>query len=73
MATFKVSQGELWHRIYFIQADTLEEAKILFDKYLTTPSLAHDSTHGDTVVMRDPEYIEDIDDILWFDEHGEVQ
>lgn len=69
MATFKVSQGELWHRVYVIKAETLEEAKKTFEQYLIT----YAEKNNRNVTVKEPEYVEDIDDILWFDEHGEVQ
>jgi hypothetical protein len=65
MATFIVSQGERWTRRYRVQASDLEDAKRRYNNYLTT---------GDMRFVADseePEYIDDTDDVIWFDADGE--
>ena len=60
MTTFIVSQGERWHRIYKIDADSLEEAKAKYEE-----SARKGVWNGD-VRDSDPVYVEDIlDDQLW--------
>ena len=58
MPVFRVSQAELWHRVYTIEAETLEQAKNIYKNHLDT---------GDEggISIRDPEYLEDLDDIEW--------
>jgi hypothetical protein len=65
---FKVSQGELWHRIYLIEAETLEEAKETYDTYLTR----YVTRNNPKVVVKEPEFVDDnLNDTIWFDENGE--
>ena len=60
MPIFRVSQAEKWHRVYTIEAQSLEEAKTIYADYLRT------TEEPDSMHVRDPEYLEDIeDDIEW--------
>lgn len=65
MPTFRVSQAELWHRVYLIEAKTAEEAKGIYNKYLET------GKEPDSMFMFDPEYVDDIaGDVSWWHEDG---
>lgn len=60
MKLFEVSQAEKWHRIYRLRANTLEEAKVEYER------LARLGDPNAYETVKDPEYVEDIlDDQLW--------
>ena len=66
MPIFRVSQAEKWHRLYTIEAQSLQEAKEIYEVYLET-TIEPESMH-----IHDPEYLEDIeDDIEWTKDDGE--
>lgn len=68
MPNFRISQGELWHRVYIIEAPNLAEAKAAYLHYNNTGQ----ETFGTIdIIATEPEYIEDIiDDVIWMTEDG---
>jgi len=67
MTKFRVSQGELWTRMYLIEAETIEIAKAIYKAY-------QDNVDEDHILhMYDPEYVDDIkDDVVWYSEDGSI-
>ena len=66
MGTFVVSQSELWHRRYQIEAETLEEAKEKYKKYVDS---GYDP--DDDIIIDEPQFLDDIkEDVVWYDTEG---
>lgn len=62
VGTFVVSQAELWHRRYQIEAETLEEAKEKYKKYVDSGS----DPDGD-IIIGEPQFLDDIkEDVVWY-------
>jgi hypothetical protein len=62
MPIYQVSQAERWHRIYTIEAASLEEAKQKYQDYLDGNETTLDSE------WNDPEYLEDLEgDVEWYE------
>lgn len=68
MSRFRVSQGELWAREYVIEAESIEEAREIYNKYRVT------GEEPETMYCYAPDYIDDIaGDEFWWDEKGNSQ
>lgn len=69
---FRVSQGELWSRMYIIEADTLEQAKEIYANYGVYPEKVV-NPEPNNVYVYSPDFIDEIDDdVVWYDEEGNL-